>query len=49
MAFPYGGSESLVAVVEAFGQEVLGVDEGTGYKAYVKQPRWLPRSRSTGN
>jgi hypothetical protein len=45
MAYPYGGAECLIASVEAFGQEVTGVDDGTGYRSYVKLPRWQPRSR----
>lgn len=49
IAYPYGGADSLVAVVEAFGQEVLGIEDGSGYKPYVKQPRWLPKSRRTVN
>jgi hypothetical protein len=30
-ACPFGGTESLQALVEAFGHKVLGVDDGTGY------------------
>ena len=45
LAFPYGGPDCLIAATEAFGQEVTGVDDGTGYRPYVKQPRWQPKSR----
>jgi hypothetical protein len=30
-AYPYGGVGGLVAVVEAFGFRVTGIDDGTGY------------------
>lgn len=45
LAFPYGGADCLIAATEAFGQEVTGVDDGTGYRPYVKPPRWEPKSR----
>jgi hypothetical protein len=45
LAFPYGGADCLIAATEAFGQEVTGVDDGTGYRPYVKLPCWQPKSR----
>jgi hypothetical protein len=48
-AYPYGGVDCLIAAAEAFGQEVTGVDDGAGYRPYVKPPRWLPKSRRRPN
>jgi hypothetical protein len=31
LAYPYGGVGALVALVEAFGFTVTGIDDGTGY------------------
>jgi hypothetical protein len=45
LAFPYGGADCLIAAIEAFGQEVSGVDDGTGYRPYVTPRRWQPKSR----
>jgi hypothetical protein len=45
LALPYGSPDCLIAVVEAFGQEVAGLDDGTGYRPYVKSPHWKPRSK----
>ena len=33
LAYPYGGVGGLVALVEAFGFRVVGIDDGTGYWA----------------
>jgi hypothetical protein len=33
--YPYGGTNSLVALVECFGRRVIGVDDGTGYEKHV--------------
>jgi hypothetical protein len=38
LAYPYGGVNSLIAVTEAFGQKVVGFDEGTGFTPYKKLP-----------
>lgn len=29
--YPYGGTGSLIALVECFGHRVVGVDDGTGF------------------
>lgn len=40
-AYPFGGTGSLQALIRAFGFEVLGVDDGTGYKAGdFRPPLW---------
>ncbi|MGC8210253.1 hypothetical protein [Ralstonia pseudosolanacearum] len=42
--YPYGGTGSLVALVECFGHRVVGVDDGTGYEKYVPRTNiWKPR------
>jgi len=44
--YPYGGTCSLVAMVECFGHQVVGVDDGTGYEKYVPCTNiWKPRAR----
>lgn len=41
--YPYGGTGSLVALVECFGHRVIGVDDGTGYEKYVPRTNiWKP-------
>jgi hypothetical protein len=41
--YPYGGNGSLVALVECFGHQVVGVDDGTGYEKYVPRTNiWKP-------
>lgn len=41
--YPYGGTGSLVALVECFGHQVVGVDDGTGYENYVPRTNvWKP-------
>lgn len=45
LAYPYGGPDCLIAIVEAFGQEPVGYDDGAGYQRYEKQARWLPRAK----
>lgn len=43
-AYPFGGTDCMVALLECFGHTVVGVDDGTGYRAHV--PRtvfWQPR------
>ncbi|WP_157632083.1 hypothetical protein [Variovorax sp. CF313] len=41
--YPYGGTGSLVALVECFGNQVVGVDDGTGYEKYVPRTNiWKP-------
>lgn len=41
--YPYGGTGSLVALVECFGHRVVGVDDGTGYEKYVPRTNiWKP-------
>jgi len=41
--YPYGGTGSLVALVECFGHQVVGIDDGTGYKEHVPRTNiWKP-------
>ena len=43
--YPFGGIGSLVALVECFGDRVVGVDDGTGYEKYVPRTNiWKPRA-----
>lgn len=35
LAYPYGGVGGLVALVEAFGFAVTGIEDGTGYRAFT--------------
>ncbi|MDP9993866.1 hypothetical protein [Variovorax boronicumulans] len=45
--YPYGGTGSLVALVECFGHQVVGVDDGTGYEEYVPRTNiWKPPASS---
>jgi len=44
--YPYGGTNSLVALVECFGHRVIGVDDGTGYEKHVPRTNiWNPSAR----
>ncbi|WP_152601865.1 MULTISPECIES: hypothetical protein [Burkholderia] len=45
-AYPYGGTGSLVALIECLGNEIVGMDDGTGLSPYRPVPRWNP---DTGN
>ena len=47
LAYPYGGSGCLIAIVEAFGQSVVGIDDGTGYQIYKKRESWVPKAKRT--
>ncbi|MCP5395877.1 MAG: hypothetical protein H6918_03940 [Sphingomonadaceae bacterium] len=41
--FPYGGIDSLRALVRAFGHRIIGSDDGTGFVPGDEQPpRWTP-------
>ncbi|WP_126226179.1 hypothetical protein [Burkholderia ambifaria] len=43
--YPYGGTGSLVALVECFGHQVVGIGDGTGYEKYVPRTNiWKPRA-----
>jgi hypothetical protein len=45
--YPYGGTGSLRALVRAFGHEVTGYDDGTGFVAGDAQPpRWTPDTKT---
>lgn len=45
--YPYGGTDSLVALVECFGHRVVGIDDGTGYETYVPRTNiWQPSASS---
>jgi hypothetical protein len=37
VAYPYGGIDSLIALVEAFGFEVVRTDDGTGPKPFARR------------
>jgi hypothetical protein len=39
LAYPYGGVGALVALVEAFGFTVTGIDDGTGYRPVAVERR----------
>lgn len=41
-AYPFGGAESLQALIESFGHKVIGFDDGTGYVAKTAEmsPGW---------
>lgn len=42
-AYPYGGTEALRALIRAFGHEVAGADDGSGYEpGDPVPPRWTP-------
>lgn len=44
--YPYGGTGSLVALVECFGHTVVGVDDGAGYTRYERRVNhWKPKSQ----
>lgn len=44
--YPYGGIDSLRALVRAFGHEITGYDDGTGWVAGDSQPpRWKPEMK----
>ena len=46
--YPYGGPASLIALVEAFGHRVTGIDDGTGYEDYVPEARlWKSKRHPT--
>lgn len=45
LAYPYGGPGCLIAIVEAFGQEVVGVEDGSGFAHYQKPRTWKPRAQ----
>lgn len=42
--YPYGGTGSMVALVECFGHRVVGIEDGTGYVVHVARTAfWKPR------
>ncbi len=44
--YPYGGTGSLVALVECFGHTVVGIEDGTGYAPHMPRTNlWLPKDR----
>jgi hypothetical protein len=47
-AYPYGGTASLVALVECFGHQVVGIEDGTGYVAYVPRKKFWQSRTSRG-
>ncbi|WKE66660.1 hypothetical protein PVT67_05290 [Gallaecimonas kandeliae] len=41
--YPYGGTDSMVALVKCFGHSIVGIDDGTGYAEYVDwKVKWVP-------
>lgn len=41
--YPYGGTGSLVALVECFGHAVVGIEDGSGYAPHKPRTNpWLP-------
>ena len=41
--YPYGGTEALRVLIRAFGHEIVGADDGTGYEpGDPAPPRWTP-------
>jgi len=41
--YPYGGTGSMVALVNCFGHTIVGIDDGTGYAEYVDwKIKWVP-------
>lgn len=48
LGHPYGGTESLIVLIEGFGHRVTGEDDGTGYQDYVRIERlWKSKRLST--
>ena len=43
-SYPYGGTACMVALIESFGHDVVGVDDGTGYVKYVPRAIWQPKN-----
>lgn len=44
--YPYGGTGSMVALVECFGHRVIGIDDGTGYTNHIyKNIVWMPKHK----
>lgn len=44
LAYPYGGVGCMIAAIESLGHTVIGVDDGTGYRAYEKRTvYWMPK------
>lgn len=33
--YPYGSTDSMVALIECFGHSIIGIEDGTGYAEYV--------------
>lgn len=47
-AYPFGGTGAFRALVGAFGHEIIGFDDGTGFEAGdPKPPRWMPTEASS--
>ena len=44
--FPYGGTDSLIALIEGLGHKVTGENDGTGYQDYVPVQRlWTSKRK----
>ena len=43
-AYPYGGTGCMVAFLECFGHEVIGIQDGTGYVKHTSRTKfWQPK------
>ncbi|WP_295614920.1 hypothetical protein [Chamaesiphon sp. GL140_3_metabinner_50] len=43
--YPYGGTGCMVALLECFGNQVIGIDDGTGYIEYTPRTEfWQPKN-----
>ncbi len=46
LGYPYGGTGCMIASLECFGHQVIGIDDGTGYVEYVpKRFFWKPKKQ----
>lgn len=46
-AYPFGGTGCMVAMLECFGNKVIGIDDGTGFTPSEPRPIWQPRASNT--
>ena len=43
--YPYGGTGCMVALLECFSNQVIGIDDGTGYREYTPRTEfWQPKN-----
>lgn len=43
-AYPFGGTGCMVAMLECFGNTVIGIDDGTGFAPFKPRPIWQPKA-----